>query len=195
MGQFPLRQRQSGRFTSRDGRIPASLSAAQPQSGPPGSAQQRPAVAPADQPSRRAQPARHPTGTRGHPCPLRGGRTRSACLRDSPGTRCPYPASSTAVPWRADRALKHVIVMGDLNCTLAQLRQHKAFNEALDSRPSKAINSYPAWQPRRGLDHILVSSTLRLSHPTTLSHLFSDHLPLAVEVHLPAACRKAIGLA
>ena len=91
--------------------------------------------------------------------------------------------------------LKHVIVMGDLNCTLSQLRQHKAFSEALDSRPSKAINSYPAWQPRRGLDHILVSSTLRLSHPTTLSHLFSDHLPLAVEVHLPAACRKAIGLA
>ncbi|WP_158772447.1 endonuclease/exonuclease/phosphatase family protein [Cobetia sp. L2A1] len=90
--------------------------------------------------------------------------------------------------------LKNVIVMGDLNCTLAQLRLHKDFCEALDSRPSKAINSYPAWQPSRGLDHILVSSTLRLSHPGTLSHLFSDHLPMAVEVHLPAPCRKAIGL-
>lgn len=91
--------------------------------------------------------------------------------------------------------LKHVIVMGDLNCTLAQLRQHKDFCAALDSRPSKAINSYPAWQPRRGLDHILVSSTLRIGHPSTLSHLFSDHLPLALDVHLPPQCRKAIGLA
>ncbi|MFE8900060.1 MULTISPECIES: endonuclease/exonuclease/phosphatase family protein [Cobetia] len=91
--------------------------------------------------------------------------------------------------------LKHVIVMGDLNCTLAQLRQHKGFCEALDSRPSKAINSYPAWQPRRGLDHILASSTLHIEHPSTLSHLFSDHLPLAVEVHLPVACQKALGLA
>ncbi|WP_110647850.1 endonuclease/exonuclease/phosphatase family protein [Salinicola peritrichatus] len=92
------------------------------------------------------------------------------------------------------RPLRHVVVMGDLNCTPEQLQAHPRFCQALDLNPLKPLLSYPAWQPRRALDHILLSSSLHADKPRVLEALFSDHLPVAVDIHLPTACRVSIGL-
>lgn len=92
------------------------------------------------------------------------------------------------------RPLRHVAVMGDLNCTPSQLRAHPRFCQALDLDPLEPLPSYPAWQPRRALDHILLSASLSADSPRALDALFSDHLPVAVDIHLPAACRVSIGL-
>jgi endonuclease/exonuclease/phosphatase family metal-dependent hydrolase len=42
------------------------------------------------------------------------------------------------------------------------------------------------------LDHILLSQTLEAADVRVLDHLFSDHLPIAVDLPLPAACLAAI---
>lgn len=88
--------------------------------------------------------------------------------------------------------LRHVVVMGDLNCTPDQLHAHARFCTSLPLHPVRPLLSYPSWQPRRALDHILISSSLETSGPKVLDQLFSDHLPLAVDIRLPPACRQAI---
>ncbi|SDL87311.1 Metal-dependent hydrolase, endonuclease/exonuclease/phosphatase family [Modicisalibacter muralis] len=88
--------------------------------------------------------------------------------------------------------LRHVVVMGDLNCTPDQLHAHSRFCTSLPLHPVRPLLSYPSWQPRRALDHILLSSSLKAGKLQTLEQLFSDHLPLAVDLHLPAACHRAM---
>lgn len=88
--------------------------------------------------------------------------------------------------------LTHVVVMGDLNCTPDQLHAHRRFCTSLPLHPARPLLSYPSWQPRRALDHILLSESLRADNLQVLDRLFSDHLPLAVDIHLPAACRQAM---
>lgn len=84
--------------------------------------------------------------------------------------------------------LRHVVVMGDLNCTLEQLNSHKRFSTSFPLHPVRPLLSYPSWQPRRALDHILLSDTLEAKNVRVLDHLFSDHLPIAIEVALPSEC-------
>ncbi|XKH60113.1 endonuclease/exonuclease/phosphatase family protein [Halomonas sediminis] len=88
--------------------------------------------------------------------------------------------------------LRHVVVMGDLNCTQDQLHAHERFTSAFPLHPVKPLLSYPSWQPRRGLDHILLSQSLQATNVRVLDHLFSDHLPIAVDVALPEQCRLAL---
>jgi endonuclease/exonuclease/phosphatase family metal-dependent hydrolase len=89
--------------------------------------------------------------------------------------------------------LRHVVLMGDLNCTLEQIKGHKRFSDSLPLHPVRPLLSYPSWQPRRALDHILLSDSLEAEDVRVLDHLFSDHLPIAVDVRLPRACREALG--
>lgn len=88
--------------------------------------------------------------------------------------------------------LRHVVVMGDLNCTPAQLHAHERFSTSLPLHPVAPLLSYPSWQPRQALDHILLSQTLEAAEVRVMDHLFSDHLPIAVDLPLPAACLSAI---
>lgn len=88
--------------------------------------------------------------------------------------------------------LRHVVVMGDLNCTPEQLHAHERFSTSLPLHPVKPLLSYPSWQPRRALDHILLSQTLEVAEVRVLDHLFSDHLPIAVDLPLPNACLNAL---
>ncbi|MGM0521126.1 MAG: endonuclease/exonuclease/phosphatase family protein [Pseudomonadota bacterium] len=90
------------------------------------------------------------------------------------------------------RPLRHVVVMGDLNCTPEQIHAHARFSDSLPLHPVKPLLSYPSWQPRRALDHILLSQSLDVSEVRVLDHLFSDHLPIAVDLPLPAACLTAL---
>jgi endonuclease/exonuclease/phosphatase family metal-dependent hydrolase len=89
------------------------------------------------------------------------------------------------------RPLRHVVVMGDLNCTPDQLHGHERFRSSLPLHPVRPPLSYPSWQPRRALDHILLSDSLQADEVRVLDHLFSDHLPIAVDVRLPDACLEA----
>jgi endonuclease/exonuclease/phosphatase family metal-dependent hydrolase len=90
------------------------------------------------------------------------------------------------------KPLRHVVVMGDLNSTPDQINGHERFRTSLPLHPVKPLMSYPSWQPRRALDHILVSQSMEAAEVRVLDHLFSDHLPIAVDLPLPLACLDAI---
>lgn len=86
---------------------------------------------------------------------------------------------------------EHLIVMGDMNC-----QPHSEELKILLSRtnlrePIEGHYTFPSWRPRRTIDHILVSSTLEVRDMQVLNVDFSDHLPIAVDISLPAALRKA----
>ena len=84
---------------------------------------------------------------------------------------------------------RHVILMGDLNSRsdspeMAVLRDRIPLCES-----APGLNTFPSWQPDRQLDHILVSPSMTVEHVEVLEHVYSDHLPIAMTVRLPEACR------
>lgn len=80
----------------------------------------------------------------------------------------------------------HVVIMGDLNCTPAELAEsplgRRDWRWLDEARPT-----YPSWRPQRQLDHILVSPSLGISSAAVLDVQLSDHRPLALEITLPEA--------
>ena len=81
-------------------------------------------------------------------------------------------------------AHKHVIVMGDLNCGSDQL-----FNSALKDthliQIPEQFPTYPSWNPKKHIDHILVSPSLAINRMQVLACDHSDHCPIAMEIQLP----------
>lgn len=79
---------------------------------------------------------------------------------------------------------RHVVIMGDLNCTPEELRR-----SALGVRSwrwlDEAMHTYPSWKPVRQIDHILISEELPVHHAAALDTRLSDHRPVAVELELP----------
>ncbi len=80
---------------------------------------------------------------------------------------------------------RHVILMGDLNSEPDSPEMRLLFRRTHLLPPAQAMATFPSWRPRRAIDHILLSSGLRMRRQWTLPHAFSDHLPLAAEVELP----------
>ncbi|PWV64801.1 endonuclease/exonuclease/phosphatase family protein [Plasticicumulans acidivorans] len=83
---------------------------------------------------------------------------------------------------------RHVIVMGDLNCQ-GSSPELSALRERTGLRLPDAhwLPTFPSWNPRRPLDHILVSPSITIERVEVLHQTYSDHLPLAMNVLLPAA--------
>lgn len=81
---------------------------------------------------------------------------------------------------------EHIIVMGDLNCgaNAPELRRFLARTGLIDPIPH--ARTFPSWQPLRKLDHILVSASLEVSRRQVYDFVCSDHLPIGVEIVLPA---------
>jgi len=81
--------------------------------------------------------------------------------------------------------MPHVVIMGDLNCTMAELA-----DSPLGRRDWRwlddALPTYPSWRPQRQIDHILVSPGLEITEAVALDVRLSDHCPLALELLLPA---------
>ncbi len=79
----------------------------------------------------------------------------------------------------------HVIVMGDLNCgaNAPELRRFLARTGLIDPIPN--ARTFPSWQPRHKLDHILVSSGLETRRMQVYDFVCSDHLPIGIEIALP----------
>ncbi|MDR3388582.1 MAG: endonuclease/exonuclease/phosphatase family protein [Rudaea sp.] len=81
----------------------------------------------------------------------------------------------------------HVVLMGDLNCGTHSDEFKMLFRRTALTPPGESSPpTFPSWQPRRAIDHILVSAGLKVEHLWTLPHPVSDHLPLAARVRLPA---------
>ncbi|MHB8921293.1 MAG: endonuclease/exonuclease/phosphatase family protein [Halothiobacillus sp.] len=92
-----------------------------------------------------------------------------------------------------DRIISHCneysginLVMADFNCTPNNRDLQRLCAEADLKLPSLPPRTYPSWQPRRAIDHILVSTRVQIESVAALAYGVSDHAPLAMVVRLPA---------
>lgn len=81
---------------------------------------------------------------------------------------------------------RHVILMGDLNCRSESPEMQWLLRGADLREPTHGLYTFPSWRPRRNIDHILVSSSIHVDSVRVLNHTISDHLPIAMDVTLPA---------
>lgn len=84
------------------------------------------------------------------------------------------------------RGHRHVILMGDLNCGSESEEIQWLLRHTDLSEPVHGLHTFPSWRPRRNIDHILVSSSIEVNSARVLHHAISDHLPIAMDVTLPA---------
>ncbi len=82
---------------------------------------------------------------------------------------------------------RHVVVMGDLNCGPDSREMKLLLRRTHVSIPLRALSTFPSWRPRRDIDHILVSPSLRVEKTYVPEWLYSDHLPIAMDVLLPSS--------
>ena len=80
----------------------------------------------------------------------------------------------------------NVVLMGDLNTEAHSAEMRHLFARCSLQPPEQPTPTFPSWKPRRALDHILLSESLTLERVWALPQAFSDHLPLAAEIRLPA---------
>jgi len=84
---------------------------------------------------------------------------------------------------------RYAIVMGDFNCQ-AQSQEMAALLNMTDLRePAKELLTFPSWRPLRNIDHILVSASIQPCNIEVLPYAISDHLPIAMDITLPADIR------
>lgn len=81
---------------------------------------------------------------------------------------------------------RHVIVMGDLNCCSESAEIDWLLRATQLCEPIHGLHTFPSWRPRRNIDHILVSPSIRVERVAVLNHTVSDHLPIAMDVMVPA---------
>ena len=87
---------------------------------------------------------------------------------------------------------KDLILLGDMNCPAWDLERHSGLINAGLRVADTEGHSYPSWRPRRNLDHVLLSPALKVHQARVLDHPMSDHLPVAVELDLPAALAASL---
>jgi len=81
---------------------------------------------------------------------------------------------------------RHQVLMGDMNTHAIDLLQHSPLRD-LGLLAPQVEATFPSWRPLRCLDHILLSPTLTLERVQVLAQPISDHLPVAMEIRLPAS--------
>lgn len=79
----------------------------------------------------------------------------------------------------------HVVLMGDMNNPLEHLLTRPALRGLDLVSAEETLHTYPSWQPRRALDHILISPGLQVRSAQVLDFTISDHRPIAMEIGLP----------
>jgi endonuclease/exonuclease/phosphatase family metal-dependent hydrolase len=82
---------------------------------------------------------------------------------------------------------RHVVFMGDLNCECDSLEMNWMQARTGLFEPMCQSGTFPSWRPQRHIDHILVSPSLRVRGMSVVNVSISDHLPIAMEVELPAS--------
>jgi endonuclease/exonuclease/phosphatase family metal-dependent hydrolase len=86
----------------------------------------------------------------------------------------------------------HAVLMGDLNTEPGSAEMARLFAKCSLQPPAQATPTFPSWKPRRALDHIITSPGIVLDKVWALPQAFSDHLPLAAEIRLPANVGSAV---
>jgi endonuclease/exonuclease/phosphatase family metal-dependent hydrolase len=81
----------------------------------------------------------------------------------------------------------HAVVMGDLNCEIDSDEMDLLLARTDLRAPLGELHTFPSWRPRRRIDHILVSPSLDVDRIYVPQWLYSDHLPVAMDVILPSA--------
>jgi endonuclease/exonuclease/phosphatase family metal-dependent hydrolase len=79
----------------------------------------------------------------------------------------------------------HVILMGDLNCGADSEEIEMLLEKTTLTMPYSDLLTYPSWNPRIHLDHILISKSIGIHDVKVLEYPLSDHLPIAMEVSVP----------
>lgn len=87
------------------------------------------------------------------------------------------------------RDCRHVILMGDLNCPSDSPEMTVLLENARLCEPEPGLLTFPSWRPDRQLDHILVSPSITVERVEVLDQVYSDHLPIAMDVRLPEELR------
>lgn len=80
---------------------------------------------------------------------------------------------------------RHAVVMGDMNCGTESREIDWLVKHTDLCEPAHHLPTFPSWRPSRNLDQILVSSSLKVERIEALNYLFSDHLPIVMEIALP----------
>lgn len=83
------------------------------------------------------------------------------------------------------RGETHVVVMGDTNCGPKALMGGISRGGARLRLVTGDLRTYPSWRPRRNIDHVLVSESIRVHSVRVITEAISDHLPIAVEIERP----------
>jgi endonuclease/exonuclease/phosphatase family metal-dependent hydrolase len=84
------------------------------------------------------------------------------------------------------RDAPHAVVMGDFNCEHEAGEMRALYDRAGLARPAERLATFPSWQPRRAIDHILVSQGITVERRWAFPGALSDHLPVAAELSLPS---------
>jgi len=80
---------------------------------------------------------------------------------------------------------KHAVVMGDMNCRPGSHEMAMLFKNTNLREPVEEKFTFPSWKPQHNIDHILVTSDLKISNFHVDSQKFSDHLPISLKIILP----------
>lgn len=83
------------------------------------------------------------------------------------------------------REFSMIVLMGDFNCGCDSRMLRAAIAAGGLRGLDCELKTFPSWRPQRNLDHILVSSLLKISSARVLDYALSDHLPISMEVELP----------
>lgn len=89
-------------------------------------------------------------------------------------------------------AYQHVVLMGDLNCQLQSQEMDFLLGSTHLCEPLETLHTFPSWRPFRNIDHILVTPSLKIRDLQVLNHAISDHLPISLELALPASVRLPV---
>ncbi|GAB6042921.1 endonuclease/exonuclease/phosphatase family protein [Endothiovibrio diazotrophicus] len=81
---------------------------------------------------------------------------------------------------------RHAVVMGDLNCRSDSREIERLLARSRLCEPQPDLHTFPSWRPRHNIDHILITPQLHAEAPMVIPCTISDHLPIAMEVELPA---------
>jgi len=86
----------------------------------------------------------------------------------------------------------YCILMGDWNTSPDKLEPWAVNNQLTIAGLDKSLKTYPSWQPKVHIDHILVSNNLSIESAQILDVHISDHLPIAVSIKLPSFITSGI---
>ena len=87
------------------------------------------------------------------------------------------------------------MLMGDFNCEPTSEEIARLLDSTTLHHPTRDLNTFPSWRPKRRIDHVLVTPSLAVERSYAPQWRYSDHLPIAVDVQVPGSveiCRAPV---